>query len=91
MAYVNMYIQLYAAIILAIILIGNLAVNMDVRDKNVRVFYLMIFFGILMLLAGGCDNYLLLPESKDNPLLDSFVAGVSDFSYFMVIGLFALY
>ena len=52
MAYVNMYIQLYAAIILAIILIGNLAVNMDVRDKNVRVFYLMLLFGILMLFMG---------------------------------------
>ncbi len=91
MAYVNMYIQIYAAIILAIILIGNLAVNLDVRDKNVRVFYLMLFFGILMLLTGGCDNYLLLPETKDNTMLESFAAGVSDFSYFMVIGLFALY
>ncbi len=91
MAYVNMYIQIYAAIILAIILIGNLAVNLDVRDKNVRVFYLMLFFGILMLFTGGCDNYLLLSETKNNTMLESFAAGVSDFSYFMVIGLFALY
>ncbi len=91
MAYVNTYIQLYTAIILAIILAGNFLFVQEVRQKSVTVFYIMLVFGITMLLAGSADNFLLLPISKDRPILDSLMAGISDISYFLVIGLFTIY
>ncbi len=81
MAYVNTYIQLYTAIILAIILAGNFLFVQEVRQKSVTVFYIMLVFGITMLLAGSADNFLLLPISKDRPILDSLMAGISDISY----------
>ena len=91
MAYVNTYIQLYTAIILTIVLAGNFLFVQEVRQKSVTVFYTMLFFGITMLLAGSADNFLLLPISKDRPILDSLMAGISDISYFLVIGLFTIY
>nr|WP_297768983.1 histidine kinase [uncultured Butyrivibrio sp.] len=91
MAYVNTYIQLYTAIILAILLGSNLYFAHSTREKSVNTYYTMLLFGVLMLLSGGIDNYLLLPISKDRPLLESIMSGISDLSYFMVIGLFAVY
>lgn len=91
MAYVNMYIQLYAAVILAIILIGNLQVNRDVGDRSVRVFYVMLFLGVIMLFAGGWDSYLLIPMHRHNPGLESLAAGISDLAYFLIIGHFTIY
>ena len=91
MAHVNMYIQLYAAVILAIILIGNLQVNRDVGDRSVRVFYVMLFLGVIMLFAGAWDSYLLIPMHRQNPGLESFAAGISDLSYFLIIGHFTIY
>ena len=91
MAHVNMYIQLYAAVVLAIILVGNLQVNRDVSDRSVRVFYVMLFLGVIMLFAGGWDSYLLIPMHKHNPGLESLAAGISDLAYFLIIGHFTLY
>jgi signal transduction histidine kinase len=91
MAYVNAYLQFYAAIIMAIILVGNLFHNLHSTENSVRVFYLMLFFDVIMLAAGSADNYLLYSPASFHPMAEPVAAGISDFLYFMIIGHFTVY
>ena len=90
MAYINAYLQFYTAIIMSLILIGNLMHGFRNVEKSVKVFYLMLSFDVLMLVAGSLDNYLLLSYSEDKFILEALASGISDFAYFMVIGHFTL-
>lgn len=91
MAYINAYLQFYTAIIMSLVLIGNLMHGFRNVERSVKVFYLMLSFDVLMLVAGSLDNYLLLSYSEDKFILEALVSGISDFSYFMIIGHFTLY
>ncbi|MCR5487118.1 MAG: histidine kinase [Lachnospiraceae bacterium] len=91
MAYINTYLQLYAAIVMVIMLVGNLFGKYHM-DSCRKLFYDLLGFDIVMLLAGSADNYVLIRLGDETGMLMHAVfAGISDFSYFMVLGLFTLY
>ncbi len=92
MAYVNAYIQVYTAIVLLIILTGNLMINYKSKELSERVFYSMLFFGVVMLVAGGIDNYTFIREAENRwKYLEPLLAGISDICYFLIISNFTLY
>ena len=90
MAYVNTYLQLYTAVLMAVILRGNLRTGLS-GDRSYRLFHWMLFFDILMLTAGGAENYVLSKQFEAGAPLHALFSGVSDFSYFAVLGLFIIY
>ncbi len=92
MAYLNMHLQLFAAVIMIIILASNRRSGLR-RGRSMRIFYYMLGSDICMLLAGGFDNYILY---KGGALqmpgwIESLLAGLSDLCYFMVLAFFILF
>lgn len=92
MATLNSYLQLYSAVIMMIILIGNLRSSLRV-GRSFRIFIWMLLFDVLMLTAGGLDNLTLalMKGTGSGSVTHAVFSGISDFSYFGVLGLFILY
>ncbi|MDC7295394.1 histidine kinase [Butyrivibrio sp. DSM 10294] len=92
MAYLNFYLQLFAAIMMLIILQGNVKAGYS-KTKSLNIFFMMMLSDIIMLFAGAADNLVLYNVSfyETHKWLEAFLAGVSDLSYFGVLGFFILY
>ena len=92
MAYLNMHLQLFAAVIMIILFAGNRRSGLR-RGRSMRLFYYMIGCDICMLLAGGFDNYVLYKEGALNEIvpIEPLLAGLSDMCYFMVLAFFILF
>ena len=92
MAAINTGMQLNTGIIMLVILLGNLMSGFK-RGRCTRLFSMMLVFDILMLFAGGIDNLLLscMYVRYSSGLMHAVLSGISDLSYFYVLGLFVLY
>ena len=91
MAYINTYLQFFAAVVMTIIFAANLFGNYRM-ERSRALFYNLLFCDVVMLLAGGADNLVLMKAGTEGgQLLHAFFAGISDFAYFGVLGFFTLY
>jgi len=90
MAYTNSYLQFYAAIVMIIMFTGNFFGGYRVARSR-ELFYNMLAYDIIMLLAGGADNYVLVKTGGSGSLPHALFAGISDFAYFGVLAFFTLY
>ena len=92
MAAINAGMQLNTGIIMLVILLGKLMSGFR-RGRCTRLFSAMLVFDILMLFAGGIDNLLLSRAyvRGSSGLIHAVLSGISDLSYFYVLGLFVLY
>ncbi len=75
-----------------ILLVGDLLSNSR-SDKSIRIFYVMLLFDIVMLLAGGIDSIILIYMEGTDSLSQAHAifSGISDLTYFYVLGFFVLY
>nr|MCR5054903.1 hypothetical protein [Lachnospiraceae bacterium] len=93
MALTNGYLQFFLGFLLLITMGGNMWSGAR-KARSVRVFYGLMGSDITMLFAGSADNFLLYATS-DSPekyiWLEGLLSGISDASYFCVLGLFILY
>lgn len=93
MALTNGYLQLFLGILLLITMGGNIWSGAR-KARSVRVFYGLMGADITMLFTGSIDNFLIY-ATADEPgkyeWLEGLLSGLSDASYFCVLGLFILY
>ncbi|MBP5265682.1 MAG: histidine kinase, partial [Lachnospiraceae bacterium] len=84
----NVYLQSFAAVVMGIILVGNVISGYR-RDKSTSFFYGMMIVDIIMLVFGAMDQYTLY---HDVPWTYHLVfSGISDCFYFFILGFFILY
>ena len=92
MSYINAYLLIYTAVIMIIMLTGNLR-SFQAGDRSTKVFYGMLISDIIMLLSGGLDSCLLagIAGMTGGGCTHAVLAGISDLSYFMVLAFFIVY
>lgn len=92
MAIINANLLIYTAVIMIIMLIGNLRSG-QIVDRSSGVFYGMLGFDILMLLSGGFESALLagVSDTEGSRVIHALLSGISDLSYFLVLAFFIVY
>lgn len=92
MAYLNMYLQLFAGAAMLIVFEGDVRGGYT-RSKSTNLFFLLLLSDILMLITGGLDNYVLYKTHfyEGHKWIEALLAGISDMSYFLVLAFFILY
>lgn len=71
---------------------GNIkSTSVSIRSR--KLFLYMLISDILMLFSGALDNYMLYNTRfhEEHKLLEAFISGTSDISYFCVLAFFILY
>ena len=92
MAYLNFYLQFFAAFSMLIVFEGNIR-STSVSSRSRKLFLNMLISDILMLFSGALDNYIIYNTRfhEEHKLLEAFLSGTSDISYFCVLAYFILY